>query len=489
MNEDEEQVVPLYIPCNAYATSYASSWTVPESGLLTDIELNLLRNVNCSYLSAGRAPTLLALKQHAHSLANLIRKLAPSTSGAAVGSKERHKDNTGFCKNDAFDWLNKLNEPYENDDASHHVPLWAIANLVKEDSTDRDPEHHCPLTTVEDSGPLATKGETRRPYQTHHALAMHANECLEILDHEYSSTGGLMSMLPTEKEHDTEQLAGARNSLLGQWLLHHQHLVARMHELEIDYANALDVLAGEAIVPSQIIRRAGPDGVSKGREVSYPQDRYVLVNAGDDVTSWLHRKLDQAEAQVAQKQKIWKNAGASGERMWMKKRGGEWYARGIIPIDVLTRYYRIAGKGHESPIFVLPAIEQHPGVGHTRKMEKRPTVVSVVTPTFPKRVSEWEQQFQKKIAQAKETEETNRRLERERAELDDIMGVKNMELRRNREELAFYEANLGEEDAVPYRSLVRQLRALQAKMKALKIDLPPQYQHLLKDLDTELEGL
>ncbi|KPM46124.1 hypothetical protein AK830_g463 [Neonectria ditissima] len=486
MEEEEENVTPLHIPSNSFATSYASTWTIPESGLLTDEELELLKNVNCSYLSSGRAPTLLDLKKHAHSLTNLIRKLAPSTSGAAIGQNDRNAYNLGFWENDAFDWLNRLDVPYNNDDESHHVPLWAIANIVRTDSTDTGPEHHCPLTEVKDSGHWAKKGASRRPYQTHHALTMHANECLEILDHEYSSTGGLMSMLPTEKDHDTDQLRGARNSLLGQWLLHHQHLVARMHELEIDYANALDVLAGEAIVPNQILRRAGPDGKSKGREVAYPQDRYVLVNAGDDVTSFLHRKLDQAEAQVEQKAKAWKNAGVAGERMWMKKRGGEWYARGIIPVDVLTRFYRIAGKGQDSPLFVLPAIEQHPGVGHTRTIEKRPTVVSVVTPVFPKRVSEWEQKFQEKLARAKETEVINRRLERERIELDDVMAIQNAELRQNREDLAFYEANPTEGDAGNYQAMMKQLRVLKRKMKRLSTDLPVKYRYLL-ELNEELD--
>lgn len=84
----------------------------------------------------------------------------------------------------------------------------------------------------------AEEQTVRKPYSTHHNLLMHASECLEVLGHEYSATGGIMSLLPTDTTADTVNLRAARNSLVGQWLLFTQHLVARMHELETSYGQS-----------------------------------------------------------------------------------------------------------------------------------------------------------------------------------------------------------------------------------------------------------
>ncbi|RMJ10001.1 hypothetical protein CDV36_010394 [Fusarium kuroshium] len=490
-HEQERPVHPLHIPANNYAIAYKSTWTLPNSGMLEPEDIALLQHVNCSYLSSGRPPTLLALKQHAQCLVNLIRKLAPTLSGCAVDILGDDQDEDGSFKDQAFDWLACLDKPYENDDVSHHEPLWALANTVKEQSEMNGITHHCPLTRVPDTGSTAKQGATRRPYMTHHDLVMHANECLEILDHEYSSTGGLMSLLPIGAEGDTDddrvhftadELAGARNTLLGQWLLHHQHLVGRMHELEISYANALDLLAGEADVPLQLMSRNGVDGISGGREVAYPQDKFVLVNIGDDITNYIHRMIDVAEAQIEQKEKIWRASGVSGERMWMEERGGKVYARGIVPVDIMTRFYRIKGKGHKSPLFVIPAAEQHPGVQHTRRIEERPTIVSVVTPTWPQRVSEWETKQKAKLDQASKMDVQNQTLIRDRLELQDMLAVKDAELRRQRLELSFHEKHLSEEEA----DVRKELTAYEDKMEELRSVLPSKYHNLL-DIDTEPE--
>ncbi|KAJ4265005.1 hypothetical protein NW762_005248 [Fusarium torreyae] len=448
--KQKEKVQPLHIPFNPYATSYKSTWTLPDAGILEPRDMALLQNLNCSYFSSGRPPTLLALKQHAHSLVNIIRKLAPSTHTRNVGV-DAIAESYEFDANEAFDWLNDLDKPYENDDPSHHDPLWALHNTVKAESETDGIEHRCPLTKVEDIGPSAEQGDIRYPYMTHHDLVMHANECLEILDHEYSSTGGLMSILPHGFEDPSDsyrykglsdsQIEGARNSLLGQWLLHHQHLVGRMHELEINYANALDVLKDEAIVPAQITRRTGTDGISGGREIAYPQDQYILTNAGDDVTGYIHRLIDVAEAQIEQKEKLWKASGVSGERMWYEERGGKVYAKGIVPIDLTSRFYRIKGKGHQSPLFIIPAIEQHPGVKQTQLAEKRPTVISVVTPTWPERVSNLESKYRERLERAEKLKTENQALSREMIEMKHMMGVKNAEMSRLNEQLALYERN------------------------------------------------
>jgi hypothetical protein len=113
------------------------------------------------------------------------------------------------------------------------------------------------------------------------------------------------SILPSDQSHDTEQLNATRNSLVGQWLLFSQH----------SYSNALDILASEAIVPMQMLSRIGPTGHS-GRQVAYPQDKWVLANAGDDISDHLHRSMGRQEAQTEQREGRYKKASVMGERMW-----------------------------------------------------------------------------------------------------------------------------------------------------------------------------
>lgn len=433
-----EKAAPLEVPSNRWATSYACDYFNPESGRLTPDAIKLLQHVNCSYLSSGTPPTLLALKQHAHSLLNLIKVLAPSIRGCPIPEldAEEEEDSEAFYPGDAFDFLDQLDKPYTNHSESHHVPLWGLLNTVKSESEAKGIEYHCPLAAVADWGPWAEKDGLTRPFMTHHSLAMHINHGLEILDHEYSATGGLLSMLPPNPgDEETPQQAGLRNCLLGQWLAHHQYLVGRMHELEITYNNALEVLAGEAVVPHQMIRRAGPDGVSRGREIVYPQDRWVLANSGDDVLRHIHTLLDQQEATYTAKEKMWRKVGAAGDRMWDKSRGGNWYAKGLIPVDVLTRYYRIAGKGPQSPLFVLPAIETNPSAYKTRKLEQQPTVITVAAPKFPERVTELEKRYRGIQVEAEKAIE-------EKEKMVKAVQVKDVELLAARSKLALMEMKL-----------------------------------------------
>ncbi|GKT45730.1 uncharacterized protein ColSpa_05911 [Colletotrichum spaethianum] len=370
--------------------------------------IRLLRHVNCGYLSThGHAPTLLALKQHAQALAILIVKLAPTTQYAEINNQNntRGRIRKSFRDNEAFDWLNDLSHPYQNDDEWHHKPLSDLMNQIRHQSDTQGIVHHCPLQPFGEDKERRTRPH---PYASHSALALHANECLEMLDHEYSATGGLMSLLPTDAETDSEEMSAVRNSLLGQWLLFNQHLVARMHDLELSYANALDVTAGEAAVPMQMLSKMGPDA-SSGRELAFPQDKWVLANAGDDVFDHLHRALDREEAQIDYKKEIWTANGTYGERMWNEQRGGDLYARGLVFYDVLTRFYRLQGKG-KSTIFILPAHGVHPAVQQTRKLEITPTVVSVVTPMWPARVSDWESKYKDKLDEATRMEIQNHRL-------------------------------------------------------------------------------
>jgi len=381
-----------YITGNDYALPYFSKW----SSVLRGAELRLLQHVNCDVLSTpGAPPTLLALKQHAQCLCRLIERFEPVNEIVHVNRGPRPDGYHSTRQANAFDWLRDLTQPYTNESPDHHRPLYDLVNQVKASSDVGETVYHCPLEVHE---PRQADG-VLRPYSSHANLLMHANECLERLDHEYSATGGLLSLLPTDKTHDADGLAAARNSLLGQWLLHTQALVGRMHELEIAYANAADVLAGEAVVPLQHMSTFGPDARSAGREPAFPQDRWILANAGDDVFEHIHALLDRAEALAEQKEHVWRRDRAVlGERLWVEERGGHAYARGIVPVDVTTRYYRLKGQAgpagaRRHPLFVCPAWAHHPATAATRALESRPTVVTVAPPRFPERVSDLERRY------------------------------------------------------------------------------------------------
>jgi hypothetical protein len=393
-----------YIKGTDFSLPYTSQWS-----RLHHSEVDLLRHVNCGYLSTyGVPPTLLSLKQHAQGLCNLILKLIPTLRAGEVDALNSGDPTTlRSGQNSAFDWLNDLQTPYTNDDPDHHKPLNALLNEVKSRKDAYGSEYHCPLTETTPRG----RGEAVRPFANHHNLIMHANACLERLDHEFSSEGGLMALLPTDDETETADRKNARNSLLGQWLAFTQHLVGRMHELEIAYGNALDMLGGKSVVPLQHLSTLGPDGRS-GREIAYPQDRWLLVNAGDDVFEFVHDILDKQEVLVSEKEKVWRDKGVTGEYQWSRNGGGKAHARGIIPVNLTTRFYRIAGQGRGT-IFILPAWESNPAVEHTKRLEQNPTVVSALQPKFPIRVTELEKRTDEKVARMADLESQNKRLSRD----------------------------------------------------------------------------
>jgi hypothetical protein len=146
----------------------------------------------------------------------------------------------------------------------------------------------------------------------------------------------------------------------------------------------MDVLAKEAVVPTETLSSLGTRG-RKGREVVYPQDRFVLVNAGDDLSDFLNAEFERKEVVDTQVDKNYRDLGVTGEAIWAQ-RGGREFAKGITCIDVYTQYYRLRDNPLKT-IFVIPAHEIHPGVQVTREIEQQPTVVSVVKPVWPERMS------------------------------------------------------------------------------------------------------
>lgn len=447
-------------------TDYSLPYISQYSRVVHDgVTSSMLRHINCSYMgTAGHPTTLLALKQHAQSLAALISYLEPTvTSGRVDGFSQGDHDPNGYeveggvasgtptaqastggetrnmystytdlpsrrlDSGGAFDWLASLDTPYYNDDPNHHKPLNALLNEIHSHSDQHPTQTWCPLTYAPTRGTASDMEHYRqdfeplvqkRPFANHVNLMMHANECLERLDHEFSATGGLLSLLPPAPDHDhdgddnggeTADMVAARNSLLGQFLSHMQAMYIRMHEFEIEVGNMRDALAKDAVAPLQSMTQGGPDG-STARELVVSQERFVLVNANDATWEEMHDVFDKQEGQITTKEAIYREAGLSGERQWVAERGGDEYVgRGIVPVDFVTRYYRLRGTGH-STIFMSPAFGRVASTQQTPRNEGCEGIVGLVAPRWPVRVSAWEQRHQTEA-------DGVARLRRERGEL------------------------------------------------------------------------
>ncbi|KAG0652989.1 hypothetical protein D0Z07_0496 [Hyphodiscus hymeniophilus] len=357
--------------------------------------LDCLKSVNCSYLSSDIAPNLLQLKQHAQSLTVLIKGLSVSHTSALIDSSSSNLPRAGsFEDNESFDWLNDLTKRYSTDDAHHLQPLTSILNVVEEDPVSGETRNICPLQEALAEGDKIQP----HPWATHQNLIRHANELLERLDHEYSARGGLLSIFPTNMQK--EDRAKAEKTVLGQLIFWIQNLVQRIHHLERLYANSMDVLSKEAVVPSETLSALGARG-RKGREVVYPQDRFVLVNAGDDLWEFLNAEFERKEVIDTAVDKNYRELGTTGEAIWAD-RGGREFAKGITAIDVYTRYYRLRNSPLKT-VFVIPAHEIHPGTKVTREMEQQPTVVTVVKPVWPERMSAIEQRYKDDTLELKQS--------------------------------------------------------------------------------------
>lgn len=443
-----------YYHATDYALPYVSKWS---RVIDDDLVARMLSHMNCSYMGEpGMPPTLLSLKRHAQSLAVLIQYLQPSVTTGAVdgmvlgdfdpfgyvvdGVQGAAQDNDGNAmpaaartyvdnaarrlnNGEAFDWLHDLNNPYFNDDPDHHRPLNALMNEVRASHDLTGVKFHCPLTDIVPRGLkedisrskvyLNPADAVSRSYASHHNLVMHANECLELLDHEYSATGGLLSVIPPDGEGlDRADFEAAKNTLLGQLLLHTQGMYLRMHEFELDMGNMRDALAKDALVPMQSLRTGGPDATS-GREIVVNQDRFVIVNANNDTWKYMQDDFDVKELQRQAIEKVYREGGASGEAQWLQERGGDLHARGIVALDYTTRYYRLMGAGH-STIFIAPGFGLLPSTEQTPKNEQNRGLLSLVQPRWPERVSEWERKYKKQIADATALTRDNFDLRRER---------------------------------------------------------------------------
>ncbi|TLD13367.1 uncharacterized protein PgNI_04048 [Pyricularia grisea] len=446
-NSDPDGSRSGYILGNDYAPPYVSKWSRELSkGFEKDhgFSDHVLRHMNCSYFSTtGQAPTLLSLKQHAQSLAHAIALLSPSAQviagivneGDANDQPESSDKHTQpLALHEAMDFLASLTKPYSNNDPDHHRQLNSLLNEVSGGHDIMGTQYHCPLADCDaPRDPEDGSGPPGRamPYASHHNLLMHANACLERLDHELSAQGGILSVLPqTHSPHEVEELRAARNTLLGQLLTFVQALVGRMHELELQYANMADALSGAAVIPRQQLSAVGVDGRAAGAPIAYPQDRWILANAGKDVLNYVHDLLDRREAKMTEKEDVWDKAGAMGTRVLDEDHndsedddddgeegelsGQKRKGRGIAYVDITTRYYRArghtAGENDKGTIFVVPAWKHHPALYHTAEVEERPTVVTVPDPHVPDRISVLQDKYEKRITEGAKAADENIRL-------------------------------------------------------------------------------
>ncbi|KAI0965222.1 hypothetical protein F4678DRAFT_340477 [Xylaria arbuscula] len=458
------QVTEVYNKMSGFLKS--THWSKPYYSAMAhnnpQLPYHMLEHVNCTYLSTpGRAPTLLALKQHAQSLAVLISLLAPAQFGGTFEPPNEGKTNgdAPFAAQQAFDWLNNLQEHYNTDDGAHQKPLNALANLVKSNSDTHGPKWHCPLETAGKELPEKHPFPQYRPFETHMTLLMHANEILERLDHEYSAMGGILGIIPLDSEHVEEQraLTQAKTTLVGQWILYTQHLVARMHELEIAYGNSLDLLANEAIVPMQHISIHGPDGRS-GREIVFPQDRWIMANAGEDVFTFVHRMLDRAEAQQDAQDEKFAEHKVLGDAAFSSN--DEVKYRGIVKADLSTRFYRLRGSGH-GPLFVLPAFGDRSNTKHTRDMENRPTVVAIPQPNTKESVNAWESKHQDVDNDLLKLRIDKANLEAKVSDLKSSVNLRDREIERFRAVQKQYDDTIGKTD----RDVAMEIVSLQENLK------------------------
>lgn len=358
---------------------------------------DLLGHVNCCYLSTrGHPPTLNQLKQHTQALTVLIQQLSLSSVAGEINAGKDGSDTAlKFIEGETFDWLTDLTKPYQNEDPHHNMPLNALLNTHNE--VRGVTSDVCPLHKRE----TPPDNNVALPYATIRALIRHANDILTRLDHEYSAKGGLLAIFPPNDDKKNRMLA--ENTVLGSLIRFTQNLVVRMHELEIQHANALDVLACEAGVPRQIISNLGTTGRA-GRPVCYPQDRFVLANAGNDVWDFLNRELDRKDNEARVTERTWQSQGVMGDQNQGRKENTIFSedAQSISYIDITTRYFRLRSCPDSKTIFVIPAHGSHPSVKATREMESNPTVVAVPNPYWPERASVWEENRKRLLAEAEE---------------------------------------------------------------------------------------
>lgn len=175
----------------------------------------------------------------------------------------------------AWDFLDDVYVPYENDCAAHSQPLRSVVNGIPAaraaGGRDQDGSGCRVLDAAEEMGDVT-------------ALVKHVNECLEEIDHAFSPHGGLLALLPPAAENVAGG-EGSERSLFGQWLHYTRNLVRRVVEQERDVARLRELVAtiGQMVIPgvSATDPNAGDELGERASRVVMEQDRYVLAGLND----------------------------------------------------------------------------------------------------------------------------------------------------------------------------------------------------------------
>ena len=307
---------------------------------------------------------------------------------------------------DAFDFLDDLYTPYVNAGRSHHLPLRSLRNTLAEYTDAASGERRrlvgCPLA------------QERPDLEARVRVVEHASAVLEFVDHLYSAQGGLFAIVPPAE--DVEARERVRETFLGQWLLYMTGLVGRVGELERELGGLRECLAGEAVVPGA---RRGMVGVDGGRELVWPQDRYVLCGLTEGLWGRLGEELGVREREIEKREAGWREKLGAAEE--------EDEGRVCAWIEVTSRIWRVQGL---ETMFVVPAWDVRPGGEAARRLEEKGTVQTVVGRSVAGGTA-WERGEQRRVGEwAARFEECGDELERLRGE---VAGLRR-ELRVAREE-------------------------------------------------------
>jgi len=340
------------IPSTSYAGPYKSRFLDLNPALRP-----LLQHVNCSYLSTrGKAPSLCDLKSHAQALTNLIKHLTVSTSSTQIDIGAYSN------QNQAFDFLLDLTKRYANLSVPHTLALTSVMNTV-ENTGNAIPAGYrprCPLYSAPDM--TDEDHSLPMPYATQQALISHADDVLERLDHEFGAEGGILGMLPMDEFGLATSVPNTmgRQSVLGQWIAYTRSLAGRVHELEKNLKETLDIVGGEAIIPRERLSRAPLRAQHDG--FAGLQDKFLLALEEETwpkfCTEFAIREND-----------------SKGD---------------IVTLEVVTKYSRLRGG---RTIFISPSV--------IAPARKEPGVVQVVKAEWRDRSSVWEQRYGAELARAR----------------------------------------------------------------------------------------
>lgn len=388
------------VPATNFAPPYQSRFLGMNPTLARQ-----LTHVNCSYLTthdapagvANTAPSLVELKRHAQGLMVLIREMTVASTSGLLDTVGLERDRAGaagatepaaptfemtrlgpvYRSTGAFDFINDLSTPYVSRDPADLLPLTHLLNQIETRLHPTEPRAHiadvCPLSAVTplshtaDDPPAFRDGTNPLPHLQIERLMKHADEVLMLIDNALSASGGLLSALPLDLSADDLR----RNSFLGQMIHFMRVLVGRVHVLDRDYGQAIDLLAGEATVPRELFLNL-TNSRDLERVYDCHQHQFILkTREGTHAALWEHLRADASE------------------------RAARDNGTGFLEVTLPTRFQAVRGG---KTIFITPVVAEPP----PSQAPGRPTVVACAKPGYGMNAGEWEKRHRGELEAAKE---------------------------------------------------------------------------------------